>query len=104
MKKKKKGSIFCTCKKSNINNYIIIIYILIKKSFKFSISFSCINKFNNFIKAYKDGIEFMSNNNVHKIQCKDGDVSYWIDKKQLKIRIKEHMNNVTGCIETFNNY
>lgn len=62
---------------------------------EFMIGYRCLNKLGTFVKAHKDKNHQTSNNNViYKIYCKDCDASYvGQTKRQLKTRLKEHMNN-----------
>jgi len=63
---------------------------------EFIIGYRVLNKLDNFIKASKDRNQISSNNNVvYKIFCKNCDVSYvGRTKRQLKTRLKEHINNI----------
>jgi len=56
----------------------------------------CLNKLNKFAKTHKDREPRSFNNNViYKIFCKNCDATYvGKTKKQLKIRLKEHKNNI----------
>jgi len=67
---------------------------MIKKS-NFIVGFKGIDKLNSFIKVQKNKTNFMSKNNVvYKILC-NNDASYvGQTKRQVKIRIKEHTNNI----------
>jgi len=60
------------------------------------IGYRCLNKLNQFIKTHKDREPRSSNNNVvYKISCKNCEATYvGQTKRQLKTRIKEHVNNI----------
>jgi len=60
------------------------------------VGYKWLNKLNRYIKIQKDKSVFMSKNNVvYKINCKNCDASYvGQTKRRLKIRVKEHVNNI----------
>jgi len=59
---------------------------------QFITEYRVLNNLGRFIRAHKDTNTLLSNNNVvYKISCNDCNASW--SKRQLKTRIKEHINN-----------
>lgn len=60
------------------------------------VGYRCMNKLNKIIRTHKDTNEHTQNSNVvYKICCNECDATYvGQTKRQLKTRIKEHMNNI----------
>jgi len=63
---------------------------------EFTMGYRVLNKLNKFIKTHKDPNQPSGSNNVvYKIHCMDCDATYvGQTKRQLKTRLKEHMNNI----------
>jgi len=62
---------------------------------KYITGYRVLNNLGRLIKVHKDTNKLLTNNNVvYKISCKDCNASYvGQTKRQLKTRIKEHINN-----------
>ncbi|KYN23497.1 hypothetical protein ALC57_04081, partial [Trachymyrmex cornetzi] len=66
------------------------------KDFNVNLAFFSLNKFNCFIKTYKDPVPILAKRNVvYKINCNDCDASYvGQTKRTVKTRITEHRNDI----------